>query len=250
MKTFYVKFIMVFAVIIGMATNVSAAGEYTVLEDAQNALEEKLEIASKLMGEFMDSDVKKDLSVALIEATAVWDSNLVNDINEINSVMPALLDAIDKAQSSVEEYRELAAMIDQFEHDELAKIDELIDNLEDLLGDRIEDDVLLDAIDEAITQWESQLKATLYAVREAGGNPTMLEAFENGDDMRTILAAEGFDIPELMDVVNAIINGSTGIVSAITGAMDDSAEYGLNGSKVSSNYKGLVIKRGKKIIRK
>lgn len=249
MKNLYVKFVMVLTMILGMAATVSAEGftPYTDIDEACKALRENRGIASNLLegGDLMNDKIKIALKDALENADAVLDDpGRLKNIGEVNAALEILLNAIYDAQKSVEEYKSLSEAIKEFVAAEKAKIDEMIEKLIEEYGDASS---IPAAIKDAITQWENKLDAMLAKLKTNGASQAMLDAFnKTTQDMRDVLKAGGYDIPELEDFVA----DATGITSVTTSMQDNSAEYGLNGNMVSGNYKGIVIKNGKKFIKK
>ncbi|MCH5310738.1 MAG: hypothetical protein J1E57_02090 [Prevotella sp.] len=247
MKNLYVKFIMVLTMIWGITATVSA-DEFTPYDNLSEAVKELIanrDVAGKLLedGDLMNDEIKAALRDVLADVDAVLDSSRINDLDEVNQALERLLNAIRDAQKSVEEYKDLSDAIKQFVEDEKGKIDDMLDKLSEEYGgvSNIPDEIL-----DAIEQWMKDLDAMLKELLENGASQEMLDAFNKVQDMRDVLKAGGYNIPELEDVVA----GATGITSVTTSMHDNSAEYGLNGNMVSGNYKGIVIKNGKKFIKK
>jgi len=238
MKNFYFGLVMAIAMIFGMTQNVSAAdGLYTDLEEAQKALGEKCFYASELNSKedvIMAAEVRVDLSQAYTDAFAVYDSDSKEDINKINEVMPPLLDAIKKAEASIDDYSELTEACTAFYDKEFNAILELSES------------ELTDDEDAALASYLEQLKEVVAKLREGTASPEQLAAVASGKNIREILAMQGVYFPTLEEHMK----NPTGIDSVIAAEADNAAEYSLSGSVVSSSYKGIVIKNGKKFIRK
>lgn len=230
---------MAVAMVFGMAQNVSAAGLYTDLEEAQEALEKNCFIASELNEDgdvIMDAEIREELANAYTAAFAVYDSDRKNDLDEINAVMPALLEAIDAAQASVEEYAALSNLCSDFYDEEMAAIDEALETYD---GD--------DAVPEALNEYYERLESLIADLKKGTATQAQLEAVQAGKTMREILAMSGIEFPTVAQVVE---QATTAIGSAVIVKADNVAEYDLGGNIVSSYYKGIVIKNGKKIIRR
>lgn len=56
--------------------------------------------------------------------------------------------------------------------------------------------------------------------------------------------------PEILPTQAVVPGSSTGISNITTSAADNAPAYNLAGQKVNAAYKGIVIKNGKKMIKK
>lgn len=243
MKKIGCRIIMVLAMIMGVMSNAMAGGMYDNLPAAQKALEESLEKAKTLNeADFMEPGVRETLKKNIIAADAVYDSKRFEDLEEINGVMPALLEAIDNAEKSVEEYMALAEAVKQFVSNENKAIDEQLEELEIKYEDNEE---MLDLMFKAVEDYRKMVAASVSQLKTKVTRE-MLEMIKSGKSVREVLAANSISLPTLKDVVDKAM----GLQSVILTEKEAGIEYNLSGNKVDSGYKGVVIKDGKKILRK
>lgn len=243
MKKFGCRIIMVLAMIMGVMSNAMAGGMYDNLPAAQKALEESLEKAKALNeADFMEPGVRETLKKNIIAADAVYDSKRFEDLEEINGVMPALLEAIDNAEKSVEEYMVLAEAVKQFVSNENKAIDEQLEELEIKYEDNEE---MLDFMFKAVEDYRKMVAASVSQLKTKVTRE-MLEMIKSGKTVREVLAANSISLPTLKDVVDKAM----GLQSVILTEKESGIEYNLSGNKVDGGYKGVVIKDGKKILRK
>lgn len=250
MKNFTLNFIMTLVVMMGMALNVNAAPLYETLEEAQAALDEGVVKAGKLSSQAMDPAVAEVLKEAKIDATAVWDSGLRDDINEIERVMPVLNDAMAKAEASIAEYKPLNEAVDGYEQNLLTKISDMAFDLE-MEYDGTE---MWTNLSEAFEVYKTYLYNTLCELK-GKADADMLAAAQGGSfDVDAYLAKEDIELLSIDEVVDRVLKGETidniitGISSVVVAPVNSNAAYSLNGNKVSENYKGIVIKGGKKYV--
>jgi len=245
MKKFTLNVIMTLIMMVGMSLNVNAAPLYNTLEEAQKALDKGVHDANEISLQAMEAEVFEKLKIAIIDATAVWDSDRRNDIDEIEKVMPALLKAMEEAKVSVEKYKPLNDAIDK-RYKELT--DDVDTKLEELAEQYYEEnEALYWALSEALEAYKTKLYDTFNELKSKA-DADMLAAAEEGKlNVDEQLKKIGIELTPIDDVVNNVITGIAHVVVAPSG---NKAAYTLNGNKVSKGYKGIVIKGGKKIIMK
>lgn len=253
MKNFTLNVIMTLVMVLSMSLNVNAAPLYETLEEAQAALDKGVHDANEISLLAMDAEVFGKLKVAIIDATAVWDSNLRNDIDEIERVMPALLDAMEEAKKSVAAYEPLNKAIDAYEQEILLAINAKSEELEEEYEDNEE---MWNTLSKALSQYKTYLYNTL-CVLKSKANAEMLEAANEGNfDVVSFLKKNDIELISVDEVVDRVAKGEdfndiiTGITHVVVAPSGNKAAYSLNGNKVSEGYKGIVIKDGKKIIMK
>lgn len=243
MKKFTLNIITTLVLMIGMALNVNAAGMFENLEEAQAELDKNIHLANDIaLSGTMDAAVFEKLQVAIIEATAVWDSDRVNDINEINNVMPVLLSAMDEAQASIEKYKPLDEVINKYNGDMLADI---LAKSDDLEFEYWEDEEMWDALSAALSNYRSMVADALTELKGCATEEMLTAVSEGKADVAQLLKEAGIVLPSLDEYVNKVI---TGIDSVVAAPSKNGAAYSLNGNKVSEGYKGIVIKGGKKFV--
>lgn len=245
MKNFTLNVIMTLIMMVGMSLNVNAAPLYETLEEAQAALDKGVHEANEISLQAMDADVFEKLKLAIIDATAVWDSDRRNDIDEIERVMPKLLEAMEKAKVSVETYKPLNDAIDKRYKELLDDVDAKLEELAEQYYE--ENEELYWALADALDAYKTKLYDTFNELKSKA-DADMLAAAENGKlNIDEQLKKIGIELASIDEVVNNVITGITHVVVAPSG---NKAAYSLNGNKVSEGYKGIVIKGGKKIIMK
>lgn len=244
MKNFTLNVIMAVAVMMGMSLNVNAA-LYNDLDEAHEALEKGLNEANELFSKWMDEKIHDGLKDAKEAATAVWDTANHGTLEEIEAVMPTLNDAIEKATASAAEYAALSKVLDAY----TAKMQTFITTKNEEYTEKYGETENWDALEAALAEYDTYFIKTVNNLK-SNVTREMLDAANNG----TFVVEDNIELVSIDDVVEGVLAGKdfddivTGISSVVVAPADSNVAYGLNGNKVSENYKGIVIKGGKKYV--
>lgn len=207
------------------------------LEEAQKQLEEAVFEGMALNVELMTKDAQTRLNKAVAAANSVYDDpNNKKDINLINAVMPDLVKCIDEAKESMKQCAEIVEQAKAFVEAEQNAIFDAADKAEN------QDDAVQAALDDLYGQC-----AKVVSILSSSENMTdeMVKAFNNGGTIRDLLKMADFNLPTIDEAITA-----AGITSVENAVSDNAVEYNLNGAKVQPGYKGIIIKGGKKMIRR
>lgn len=244
MKNFTLNVIMAVAVMMGMSLNVNAA-LYNDLAEAQAALDSGVKEASSLALQWMDKEVYNELKEANDLATKVWDSSDRQDKDKIEAVMPALNEAIEKAKVSVAEYAKLSEVVEAY----TIKMQDVIAAKSEELEEEYDGTETWEALYDALLKYNTYFNNTLAELKN-NVSQEMLDAANNG----TFVVEDNIELVSIDEIVEGILAGKdfdeivTGISSVVAVPANSNIAYGLDGNKVSENYKGIVIKGGKKYV--
>lgn len=239
MEKLYVKCFMAVAMLFMTVQNASAYDtKFTAdqLDEAKRQLEQAVFEGMALNDELMTKDAQARLSEAVALANAVYDSDRKENVNEINAVMPDLVKNIDEAKESNKQCAEILVKAKDFVASEQEAIFEAAEKAENQSA----------AIQAALDDLYDQCgKVEAFLGLSEHISDAMVEAFKNGKTIRDILEMAGNKLPTIEETIIA-----AGISSVENAASDNAVEYNLIGARVQPSYKGLIIKGGKKIIRR
>lgn len=228
---------MMVAMLFMASVNVSAYEDhYDDLQKAQEDLELAVHEGMALNDELMTKDVKARLSEAVTAANAVYDSDRKESLDEINAVMPDLVKCIDEAKVSKEQCAIITLKAKEFVENELKAIEDAADDEKNQA----------EAVQEALNSLYDQCDNVIAFLGTSENiSDEMVTAINAGKTIRDILKMAGYDLPTIEETITA-----AGIHSVENTVSGNDAEYSLSGVRVQSGYKGIILKGGKKMVRK
>lgn len=239
MEKFYVKCFMAVAMLLMVATGASAFEDYKPgqKDEALKELMAKCTEGENLLTELMTKEKYASLHAAVAKGTDVWDSPKREDLNLINEALRVLLPALDDARASVEDCKVLSKVIDDFIRSEQKNNATAYDKYEAEGNKKV-----CDALDELEKQY-TVIKG--FFKNSENITDEMAKAAKEGKGAVEICKMAGIDIATVEETVAA-----AGIASAKISVSGDDTEYTLDGAIARSGYKGVVIKAGKKFIKR